>query len=294
MQAVKEKEKFNSVLEVLPRGMAAELSRRAKARVEGARSVREIRVRREGVSSVLFSHEWVKLSTRVGGEELLRCVTAICEGALYRERDRIAEGYITMPGGIRVGICGRARYEGERLVGVSELQSLVFRIPTGECEFGEELFEIYKSGIGRGMLIYSPPGVGKTTALRYLAKRASIGKFSTRVALIDERYELSAEDFSDSEVELLSGYKKSLGIEIAIRTLSPELIFIDELSSSDATAVMSVIRSGVPIVATSHGESPDDLYSRAGMGDLVTSGAFSVLVGISHTGEGYSLRVDRK
>lgn len=293
MQKVKEKARALAVADLLPEGLRREILRRAEARVGGVESIREIRVRAEGQSSVLFSHERVRLISRIGKEELFHTVEAICGGAVYAYRDTIAEGYLTMARGIRVGLSGRARYEGERLVGVSEIRSLVFRIPTGECEFGEELYSHYLSGIGRGMLIYSPPGVGKTTALRYLAKRISGGKSLTRVALIDERGELSAEDFSGCEAEVLSGYKKSLGIEIATRTLSPDLIMVDELSAADAEAVMSVIRSGVPLVATSHGECPSDLMKRAALGELIEKGAFEVLVGISHTGEGYSLKVDR-
>lgn len=279
---------------MLPREVAAEITRRVRARVGGMETVREVRLRAGGVSSVLFSGERVALVSRVGKRELNETVEAICEGALYAHRDSIAEGYLTMNGGIRVGISGRARYEGDRLVGVADILGLVFRIPTGECAFGEELYSVFRSGIGRGMLIYSPPGVGKTTALRYLAKRASVGKFATRVALIDERCELCAEDFSGSEAELLSGYKKTAGMEIAIRTLSPDLIMVDELSADDAASVVSVLRSGVPLVATAHAESLSDLYKRGGIGELISLGAFEVFVGISYTGGRYSLTVERK
>lgn len=292
MQTVKEK--TATVIEVLPDRLRREILRRAEVRVGSAKPIREIRVRAEGVSTVLFSDERVSLATRVKRNELSGMVEAICEGALYAHRDTIAEGYLTMQGGIRVGISGRARYEGDSLVGISSVESLVFRIPTGECSFGEELFSHFQTGIGRGMLIYSPPGVGKTTALRYLAKRISGGKNLTRVALIDERGELSGEDFSNCAVELLSGYKKRLGIEIATRTLSPDVIMVDELSASDAEAVMSVIRSGVPLIATAHGDSLADLTERVSLGGLIGAGAFNVFVGISHTGTEYSLKVERK
>ena len=121
----------------------------------------------------------------------------------------------------------------------------------------------------------------------------SSGKNSTRVALIDERAELLAEDFSSSEVELLTGYKKSHGFEIAIRTLSPDIIMVDELSSSDAESVIQALRSGVALVATAHGECREDLEKRAGLGELISRGAFECFVGISHTGGGYFLTVER-
>ena len=293
MQAVSEKSGLESALSVLPSRVASEIERRAALRVGGRRSIREIRLSALGASSVLFGTERVGLSGRVSESEVLFTLTAICEGALYASRDRIAEGYLSLPHGVRVGISGRARYDGERLVGVSDVTSLVFRLPTGECAFADELYEIYRAGIGRGALIYSPPGVGKTTALRSLAVRASVGKGARRVAIIDERCELSAASFEGCEALLLSGYKKAYGMEIATRTLSPELIFVDELSASDAEGVMSVLRSGVPLVATAHAASLEDLRMRQGIAELVAAGAFSVFVGIFRSDSGYFLKVDR-
>lgn len=293
MQAVKEIGRVESVLRHLPSGVRSEILRRAMARVGGTSSIREIRLRL-GVSSVLFSREWVGLVTRCEREELSDTLESLTGGAVYAERDSMARGYISLPHGVRVGISGRARYDGERLVGVSEVGSLVFRIPTGECEFGEELYSVFSSGIGRGMLIYSPPGVGKTTALRYLAKRISVRKSHTRIAVIDERCEFSGEDFRDTPVELLSGYEKGLGMEIAIRTLSPAVIMVDELSATDAAAVMSVLRSGVPLIATAHATDLSDLKCRAGLSELIGSGAFSVFVGISYGAGGYLLSVERE
>jgi stage III sporulation protein AA len=235
----------------------------------------------------------VRLSSRVSGEELCECLGRLCDGAVYSRRDELIEGFVTLPDGVRVGIGGRAGYDGERLVGVSDIRSLVFRIPTGECEFIDELFEIYSGGIGRGMLIYSPPGVGKTTALRALAHRIGSGRDALRVAVVDERCEFSEGDYSGCEVDILRGYKRREGVEIATRTLSPGLIMIDEIGAEDADQLMTVVRCGIPMIATAHASSFEEVMAKPSLQRILSSSVFSVFVGLSRLCGKYILSVDR-
>ena len=94
MQAVKEIGRVESVLRHLPSEVRAEIVRRASARIGGTSSIREIRLRL-GVSSVLFSREWVGLVTRCEREELSDTLTSLTGGAVYAERDSMARGYIS-------------------------------------------------------------------------------------------------------------------------------------------------------------------------------------------------------
>ena len=105
---------------------------------------------------------------------------------------------------MRVGACGRARYDGERLVGVSQISSLVFHIPSGECELKDEVYSAFL-GSDSGLLIYSKPGRGKTTALRELAFMIGSGKNSKNVTVVDERLEFIAEKYKGCSVDLLRG-----------------------------------------------------------------------------------------
>ena len=189
-----------------------------------------------------------------------------------------------MGDGGRVGVSGTARYDEGRLVGISRVRTLVFRFPLCRCDFGEDILGIYRQGIGRGMLIYSPPGIGKTTALRHLA---SIISKERRLCIIDERGEFSGDDLPCASV--LSGYEKALGIEIALRTHSPEIIMLDEIGADEAESLSSVFGAGIPIIASAHGGRVDDLVSRAATRDLIHSGFFDVFVGISIGDGGYEL-----
>ena len=281
------------VIDLLPRHIGEEITRLASGRVGGASEIREIRLRLDGVCSMLIGDEHICLFGRIDRVEMDELMSRLTGGALYAYRDSIASGYLSLEGGVRVGLCGSAAYDGDDLVGIRDMRSLLFRIPSGKCAFADEIYEIFRQGIGQGMLIYSPPGVGKTTALRSLAKNVGSGRGAIRISVVDERCEFWAEDYEGCEVDILRGYKRPLGIEIATRTLSPQLIMIDEIGRDDAEALMGVVRCGIPLIATAHAADFSEIMTRPALRPLIDCGVFSVFVGISHTGGEYKLRVDR-
>ena len=293
MQGLKLTSPFVTVAELLPREMRDEIIRLASSRRGGVGEIREIMIRRGGVCDLNIGGEVIRLYHRVDNDETDRLVKRLVDGALYAHRDSIASGYISLDCGVRVGICGSASYESDRLVGISDMRSLLFRIPCGRCEFASELEEIFGGGIGQGMIIYSPPGVGKTTALRSLALSLGSGTRPLRVAVVDERCEFSEEDYLGCSVDILRGYRRHLGVEIATRTLSPDLIMIDEIGSEDAEALMGVVRCGIPLVATAHAASIEELIIKPSLKRLFDHSVFSLAVGISHREGKYTLKVDR-
>ena len=286
-------ERVELALSYLPRSIRDEIYHFALGRVGGLGEIREIRIRARGRCSILYKNESIPLLQSVESDDMEKIIYRLCEGSLYAHRDNIASGYIPLGLGVRVGVCGVARYEQKRVVGISEPGSLVFRIPGHRCEFGDELLAVWESGTTLGMMIYSPPGVGKTTALRTLVGHIGSGRESRRVAVVDERCEFSPEDYSDCEVDILRGYKKREGIEIATRTMSPEVLVVDEVGIDEGDAIAGAVRCGIPIIATSHASSREELYSKAQLAGLLERGAFDLFVGISRSGGAYALSVDR-
>lgn len=293
MMKTKQKSPAQMVVELMPLAIKEEICRLANSRRGGIDEIREIMIRRQGVCSILIGCEELRLYRGISGEETEALIERLIGGALYAHRDSIANGYISLDGGVRVGVCGSAAYDGDRLVGVSDMRSLLFRIPTGKCEFSRELYEIFSDGIGQGVLIYSPPGVGKTTALRSLATSVGGGERPLRVCVVDERCEFDPWDYTDCKVDILRGYKRREGIEIATRTLSPELIMIDEIGADDGEALMGVVRCGIPLIATAHAGSRDELMSKPSLRGLFDCSVFGLLVGISRRDGSYRLTVDK-
>ena len=135
-------------------------------------------------------------------------------------------------------------------------------------------------------MIYSPPGVGKTTLLRSLIRALSHPPYGMRLAVIDTREELAAcGTVEESAAEWLSGYPRAAGIEIATRTLNPQLIVCDEIGEvGEAEAICAACNAGVPLVATAHGATAAAMLRRRGLRLLHEQGVFGSYVGLARRG----------
>ena len=255
----------------------------------------EIRLRRGRRASLTLSGRNLMLDTILDGAEIDGTLTGMCSGSLYAYSDTINRGYISLPGGVRVGVCGRANCEGERMIGVHEISSLVIRIPHKASRVGEPICELLREfHRTRGVLIYSPPGVGKTTLLRGVISLLASGERPLRTAVVDTRGELTfSVGGGDLCVDVLSGYPRALGIEIATRTLSAEVIVCDEIGDyTEAMALVSSHNCGVPLIASAHAGSIDELLRRTGIMLLHEANLFGAYVGISRShGMGFEYNV---
>ena len=263
------------------------LGREIRGVISGAEvSTEEIRLKRCGISSVRVGGRDLPLVSRLGDGEMDDMVVSLCHGALYAYRDSIIEGYVNMKGGVRVGIGGHAGYDEGRCVGVGDVSSLVFRIPSGYSEFAEEIYLSWANGARGGMLIISPPGGGKTTLLRSLAGYVGcMGDGGARTVIVDERCEIDRDDYSNSRVDILSGYKRHDGIEIAIRTMSPEVIMCDEIfSEKDSDALKGALGAGITVFATAHGKSKEEIMKRDNVASLIDLGMFDTLITVTRNG----------
>ena len=272
---------IDKIFTYLPPKCAREISRLLISRGAEGSKISEIRIRVFGKSSVIISGERVALTSDIDCADMSKALALMCDGALYARRDTIRGGYITLECGVRVGVCGEARYDGGAFVGVSDVSSLVFRIPSVRIAPSPELCEAWGK-CRRGMLIYSPPGVGKTTALRTLAYEIGRGKPDEQVAVVDERGEFYAEDYRGASVDILRGYKREEGIAIALRTLSPSVIAVDEIGRlAEAEAMLESLNSGVRVIATAHAGDASELKRRKSISPFFERGVFDVCAGIS-------------
>ncbi len=255
--------------------------------------IEEIRLRAGRYASLTAGGRNHPTRVMLDGRALGALLVRLCGGSLYAYSDTIRSGYMTLPGGIRVGIAGRAACEGERVIGISEIDSLCIRLPHRHGAVGGTVCRLLRhmaaeGGAVRGVLVYAPPGVGKTTLLRGVAAAMASPPDPWRTVVIDTRGELGFEtDGTELCLDILHGYPRGRGVEIATRTLSAELMICDEIGDvEEAMALISSHHGGVPLVASAHAATVDELLRRTGIRLLHEARLFGAYVGISRRAGG--------
>lgn len=282
---------------LLPSGLAGQLQEPMSGR--GGR-IEEIRLRAGRRATLTVDGANIPTSVILTSADLTAILTHMCGGSLYAYAQTINQGYITLPDGIRVGVVGRAVCEDGRVIGVCEITGLCIRIPHPHGNMGAPVCRLLRrlnSGpyAPQGVLIYAPPGVGKTTLLRAIAAGMAGGTAfgrnqgpPLRTVVIDTRGELGFDcDEPSLCIDILRGYPRARGVEIATRTMSAQLMVCDEIGDvEEAAALVSAHHGGVPLVATAHGGSVEELLRRTGLRMLHKARLFGAYVGIRRDGRG--------
>jgi stage III sporulation protein AA len=216
----------------------------------------------------------------------------ICDCSVHSHQREIRNGFVTLRGGHRAGICGTAVTEGDEVSNIRDISSINLRIARDISGAADKTVSaLLKEGGVSGALIFGPPGCGKTTVLRDLARQLSSGGRGARmlrVAVIDERGEIAATFQGQPQNDLgpccdvLDGYPKGEGIMQAVRCLSPDVVICDEIGGeADEKAVEFSLNAGVTIIASAHAGSLSELMARPQTARLIACGAFKMAVHLS-------------
>lgn len=214
--------------------------------------------------------------TKAETEETFR---SVCEYSVYSFSKELREGYITLKGGARVGISGTAVYEEGKLSGMRDVSSLCFRLPreVKNCAAGLARETILMGG--GGLLIAGKAGSGKTTMLRDMCR--ILGSCS-RVSLVDTRGEIAGilhgipQYDIGHHTDVFDGFPRSDGAVMALRSMTPEYIVCDEISTAqEANALLQVFGCGVNIIASAHAGSFADIMKRETLKPLIDAGVFT-------------------
>lgn len=215
-------------------------------------------------------------------EDIKNAVNLITNFSLYSFEDDIRNGFVTIDGGHRVGICGKAVLENGRIRTFRDISFINYRIARqvfGACDSVLKYILKPDNSI-YNTLIISPPQCGKTTILRDIVRQIScgipnIGFKGKKVGLIDERNEIAAcslglpKNDVGIRTDVLDGCPKAEGILIMIRSMSPEIIATDEIGrNEDAGAVLDAINAGVKIITTIHGSDIEDFLRKPALDRL--------------------------
>jgi stage III sporulation protein AA len=221
---------------------------------------------------------------RPGREDLERALHLISSASLYAFEQELRCGYMTIPGGHRVGLCGQAVLEQGRVVRLKHITALNYRIARevdGAARPFVRYFVDYRLRRARHALIISPPRCGKTTFLRDLARWLSdgapeLGFSGFQVGVVDERSELAGSFLGVPQLnvgccsDVLDACPKAEGMMMMLRSMAPQVIVTDEIGlEEDARAIEEVIHAGVTVIATVHAGSLEELRARPGLKRLL-------------------------
>jgi len=222
----------------------------------------------------------------VTDDDVQKSFRKLCGYSVHSYQNEIKNGFLTV-GGNRVGFCGTAVTEEGRITAVRKITSLNVRIARQVRGVADAVVKLFSEKDRGGVLIVGAPSSGKTTLLKDLVRQladGSVGRY-WRVAVVDERSEIGGERGTEEEndigcsVDLFCGYPKSKGMEIAIRTMSPEILVCDEIGNrADLDAVREATNSGVTVVATLHARDRGELLKKPFLASLLDTGAFSHFV----------------
>lgn len=241
---------WKELLAILPPWLAAEVDKKGRAIMQ------ELRLRVGQPPQLVCKSSDMWLDRIASKDDLSFCVNTASRYSPWAAQSA-AQGYMTAPGGHRIGLCGDAVMVGNHMTGIRTVRSLCIRVARDFPGIAAK-YASYRGSI----LIIGPPGSGKTTLLRDLIRE--ISEYEA-VSVVDERCELFPEGcFTRGKaLDVLTGCPKAVGIGIVLRTMGPQTIAVDEITAQeDCTALLQAGWCGVRLVATAHAASTSDLRSR--------------------------------
>lgn len=213
----------------------------------------------------------IKQAHHVSECELEQLLMHLCHDSPYAFEDELRQGFITAPGGHRVGVAGQAVLETDGTIRtLKHIYYINIRIAHQMFGISESILPyLYEQGQLKNCLIVSPPGCGKTTLLRELVRRISDGNCygeGVSVGVVDERSEIAGSYLGQpqndlgSRTDVLDACPKVQGMMLLLRSMSPRVIAVDELGSkADVEALRTACACGSHIIATVHGTDPADV-----------------------------------
>ena len=226
----------------------------------------------------------------VDKKELEDIVLRSADYSMYAINDQLIRGYLSLEGGVRMGICGEVVTEQGSIKTVKNITSVNIRIPHCVKNCSLPVYPVLmKNGCVENTLILSSPGCGKTTLLRDLAMQLGQRQPFVNLLICDERCEITGMSEGNSllhigsNCDIIANCSKKYAFENGIRSMKPDVIMTDEINlDDDIEAIKNALTSGVKVIATIHAKDIYDLKKKEKFQDIVKDKMFSRYVVLSN------------
>lgn len=282
---------LEEIIKILPEHIASQVQT-----VGTSEGITEIRLRVGRRVIIMTSKVEVLLEYIVTLKDLLDILVKVSMNSIYAIQNDINNGFVVIPGGHRIGICGEVVLQDSKIRNIKNINSMNIRIARQLIGCADKLMpHVVERGRFTNTLIVSPPGCGKTTMLRDVIRQVSNGarKYGlkgTNVGLVDERGELASvsQGIANLDVgmrtDVISNVPKNIGMEMLVRSMGISVIATDEIGGeTDIEAIRYASLSGVAMVFTMHGRSLEDIMRKQGMRELLAGEYFQNIIILSNT-----------
>ena len=261
--------------------------------------LQEIRLRAGYPVVLLYAGKEKILSMKATERSIRETLDYVSNYSLYAYENELKQGFITIEGGHRVGMAGQVLIENGRVKNLKYISSLNIRVSHEIIGCADKLFPYITNNKQMfHTLIISPPRCGKTTLLRDMIRQISDGNEYVQgctVGVVDERSELAGcyqgipQNQMGMRTDVLDGCPKAEGMLMLVRSMSPQVIAIDEIGDpEEVQAIKYAMHCGCKMIATVHGESLEEIQRKPLLEQMIREQCFERYVVLSnrkHVGE---------
>lgn len=270
--------------------------------------VEEVRIREKRPLEIIYGDKQIfltpvgKLTPKIDeayiptSEDTYKIMNLISNHSIYRLEEELKRGYITVHGGHRVGIAGKVILEKGEVKTIKDISSFNIRIARQKIGSADPVipYIINSKEVGvHDTLIISPPQCGKTTLLRDIARQLSFGisKYNfqgKKIGIVDERSEIAGsvqgvpQNLVGPRTDVLDACPKAEGMMMMIRSMSPDVLVVDEIGrKEDTMAILEARNAGVQVIATAHGSNIGEVARRPSITSLIQQEIFTRFIILS-------------
>lgn len=215
-------------------------------------------------------------------EEMQETMEYISNFSMYAFENEMRQGFLTIPGGHRIGIAGKVFVEQGKVKRVTNIGMLNIRLAHEMVGCSKKIIDyLWEEKSFCHTLIISPPGGGKTTLLRDIIREIAGGKTGLTVGVVDERSEIAAsymgipQNELGSRCDVMDGCPKAEGMLMLLRSMAPDVIAVDEVGGKEDIHALQYGRNcGCKILATIHGNSLEEVKEKPQMKEFIENQGF--------------------